>query len=369
MAISLGRTNRLGGIISALTNISLSTTDVNLTMDADTEKLAVKYYPATTSPITDIDLYLTPTGTVTGVNFKIQVETNGADIPSDTVLGAATPEFAGPSAGAFIGLKTLATNSGNLTINTPVWIVLLRSSGASLDASNYIRMARMGTSMEYPRARHYNGTNWTTTSVTVYSACLVIKHADGTYVGMPINANSVNPTNGGTIYGTNRNGIKIKFGSKVFLRGIQVFLYRLGTPNSLVVSVFEGSTLKYSETILQTSILSSIGIPIYFTSPVLLASNTDIYIILKQESDGGSSSNYYRSFVYDIASANYIECLCSPNLRFIYGTGDDPTLYNIETTEIPNINPIIDDPAIDLDEGAVGGGLLTHPSMSGGMRG
>ena len=58
MAISLGRTNRLGGIISALTNISLSTTDVNLTMDADTEKLAVKYFPATASPITDIDLYL-----------------------------------------------------------------------------------------------------------------------------------------------------------------------------------------------------------------------------------------------------------------------------------------------------------------------
>jgi len=355
MALSLGRCNRLGGIIATLTNFSLSTTDVNLTMDADTEKLAVKYYPATTSPITDIDLYLTPTGSVTGVNFKIQVETNGADIPSDTVLGAATTEFAGPSAGGFIGLKTLVTNTGNLTPNTPVWIVLFRSSGASLDASNYIRMARMSVSFEYPKARHYNGTNWTTTSASAYSVCLVIKHADGTYVGMPISSNYGYPTNGGYIYGTNRNGIKIKFGSKVFLRGIQVVLYKTGTPNSLVVSVFEGSTLKYSETILQTSILSATGIPMYFTSPILLASNTDIYITLKQESDGGNSSNYYRSYIYDIASVNYIECLCSPNLRFIYGTGDDPTLYNIETTEVPNINPIIDDPAIDLDEGASGG--------------
>ena len=355
MAISLGRCNRLGGIIAIINNFYLSTTDANLTMDADTEKLAVKYFPATTSPITDIDLYLAPTGSVTGVNFKIQVETNGADIPSDTVLGAATPEFAGPGAGGFTGLKTLATNSGNLTINTPVWIVLFRSSGASLDLSNFIRLIRVGVAMEYPRVRHYNGTKWTTTPVTTYSPCLVIKHADGTYVGMPINSNPTYPANGGYIYGTNRNGIKLKFGSKVFLRGIQVVLYTLGTPNNLVVSVFEGSTLKYSETILQTERASAVGSPIYFTSPILLASNTDIYIILKQESDGGNSSNYYRSYIYDIASADYIECLCSSNLRFVYGIGDDLTLYNIETTEVPNINPIIDDPAIDLDEGASGG--------------
>src|SRR3989304_1751995 len=168
MALSLGRCNRLGGIIATLNNISLSTTDVNLTMDADTEKLAVKYFPATTSPITNIDLYLAPTGTVTGVNFQIQVETNGADIPSGTVLGTATPEFAGPSAGGFIGLKTLATNTGNLTPNIPIWIVLFRSSGASLDASNYVRLARLGKAMGNYRGRNYNGTNWTTTSITLY---------------------------------------------------------------------------------------------------------------------------------------------------------------------------------------------------------
>ena len=184
MAISLARTNRLGsGVI--LVAQTMFSTDANMTIDADTEKLAYKYFPATTSPITDIDLYLAPTGSVTGVNFQIQVETDGADIPSGTVLGSATPEFAGPAAGGFIGLKTLAVNTGNLTLNQPVWINLFRSSGTSLDASNYIRMARL---YGYPvfsmneKVRHYNGTNWTTTTVTSAPIFLIIKHADGTHV-------------------------------------------------------------------------------------------------------------------------------------------------------------------------------------------
>ena len=108
--------------------------------------------------------------------------------------------------------------------------------------------------------------------------------------------------------------------------------------------------------------------PIFFSSPILLASNTDIYIVLSQTGDGGSSSNYYRVSVYDIVSA-YIETIYSPDTRFIYGTGDNPTTHTIETTEVVLITPIFDDPAIDLDEGAGGGGLLTHPSMSGGFNG
>ena len=370
MAISLARTNRLGSgvILAAQTMLS---TDANMTIDADTEKLAYKYFPATTSPITDIDLYLAPTGSVTGVNFQIQVETDGADIPSGTVLGSATPEFAGPAAGGFIGLKTLAVNTGNLTLNQPVWINLFRSSGVSLDVSNYIRMARL---YGYPvfsmneKVRHYNGTNWTTTTVTSAPIFLIIKHADGTHVGVPIKASPAIATNASHIFGTNRQGLKMKFGSKVILRGIQTIISKSGTPNTLEIEVYENSTLKYSGTVPEANILSGAACPMFFTSPILLASNTDIYIVLSQTGDGGSSSNYYRVSVYDIESA-YIEAIYPPNVRFIYGTGDNPTTHTIETTEIVLITPIFDDPAIDLDEGASGGGLLTHPSMSGGFNG
>src|SRR3989338_6017329 len=123
MAISLIRCNRLTSPV-ILASQSITLTDTGMTIDANTEKLAYKYYPTTTSPITGIDLYLTPTGAVTGVNFQIQVETDSSDVPSGTVLGSATPEFAGPSVGGFIGLKTLAVNTGNLTLNQQIRLQL-----------------------------------------------------------------------------------------------------------------------------------------------------------------------------------------------------------------------------------------------------
>jgi len=359
MALSLSRCNRLTSPV-ILAGQTMLLTDANMTIDADTEKLAYKYFPATTSPITDIDVYLTPTGTITGVNFQIQVETNSSDTPSGTVLGSATPAFAGPAAGGFIGLKTLTVNTGNLTINQPVWVSLFRSSGASLDASNYIRMARL---YGYPifsmneKVRHYNGTNWTTTSATNYPIFLIIKHADETHVGLPIKSSSTAPTNAINIYGTNRQGLKMKFGSKVILRGIQTIISKSGTPNTLEIEVYENSTLKYSGTVPEANILSGAACPMFFTSPILLASNTDIYIVLSQTGDGGSSSNYYRVSVYDIVSA-YIETIYSPDTRFIYGTGDNPTTHTIETTEVAIFTPIFDDPAIDLDEGAGGNSNL-----------
>lgn len=370
MALSLTRCQRICSLISLFggtVNLALS----NLTMDADTERLGYKYFPATTSPITDIDVYVTPTGTVTDSNFILRVETDSSDTPSGTLLGTATPEFAGPSAGGYIGLKTLATNTGNLTLNVPVWITMLWSSGGSLSGTEYIRWAHIygRNEVNQERVRHYNGTNWTTTSVTSYPILFVIKHLDGTYVGLPITSAIVSPTNAIDIFGTNRQGIRMKFGSQVILRGIQIYLAKVGTPNNLVASVYEGSTLKYSGTIPQANVVNGIISPIFFTSPVLLTANTNIYVILSQESDGGTDSADYDNRIYDIQSP-YIGAILPPDMRYVYGTGNDPTTYTVETTEVPMMALIIDDPAVDLDEaGGGGGGLLTHPGMSGGMRG
>ena len=357
MGLSLTRCQRIGNLL-AFNGSAITFTDGSLGMDADTERLGFKYYPATTSPITDIDVYVTPTGTVTDSNFIIQVETDDSDTPSGILLGTATPAFAGPIAAGFIGLKTLATNTGNLTINVPVWLTMLWSSGGSLSATDYIRWARLLlASFQFSfsgRIRHHNGTNWTTTTVTSAPLLIVIKHADGTYVGLPITTAVVAPTNAIDIFGTNRQGVRAKFGSQVILRGIQVYLTKAGTPNNLVASVYEGTTLKYSGTLLSASVVNNFFNSIYFSSPILLSANTNIYAILSQQSDGGSDANDLDMRVYDINSA-YIECMYPPDMRYVYGTGNDPTIYTVETTEIPMIVLIIDDPAVDLDEAAGGG--------------
>lgn len=142
-------------------------------IDADTEQLAWKFYADRTSPITDIDAFVNITGTITDTNFLFEIQTDSSDTPSGVVLGAATAEWAGPAADGWTGLKALATNTGNLTVGTPYWLVLRRSSGASVSATDNIHFHSSGFRFDRDKIRHHNGTNWTTTAVTALRPILL----------------------------------------------------------------------------------------------------------------------------------------------------------------------------------------------------
>jgi len=105
--------------------------------------------------------------------------------------------------------------------------------------------------------------------------------------------------------------------------------------------------------------------PVWFSSPVLLAADTNLYIVLGQEADagggvlgtdGGDDSNDYDSRVVAVSST-YRSAALPADVAFVYGTGDDPTAYTVSNTDIPYIIPIISDPATDLDQAAAGGGF------------
>lgn len=360
---------QLFGPLPALGNISAST---GMVLDASTEMIAIKYHPATTSPITDVDIAVALTGT--SPTFVVGIYADAADVPdtaTPTQLGTDTPGFTWAATG-FSGLKTFGSNSGNLTLNQPVWIVIKYSSG-TIDGSNNIQLRNyssggsaaplVGLDM---RQRHHNGTNWTTTTPFTSIACLVVKHQDGTYAGMPMTANKAVSAandifvNAGTVQ---VQGIRFKSGSQVKVVGVYVSLTKAGTPNDLVITVYEGDTSKYSATVVAAYVItaSATGNVYWFASPILLAADTNLYIILSQT--GTSGSNDYDVNVCTF-NATYIDAILPADYRFVHGNGTTPSGLTVSTTEFPLMWPVITDAAADLD---MAGGLKTHPGMVGGM--
>lgn len=330
-------------------------------MSADGQEIAIKYFPQGASPVTAVDMNIGVTGTVTGINFKYRVESDNNDMPSGTVLGAATPEFAGPAASGFTGERTLATDTGNLTINVPMWLIMSRSSGGSLSGSNYVSMRGFaGANISLVRMRQYNGSNWTTTLPATTRGAVVVKHADGSYCGIPYTSSGlVSPVSAPDIYGSNRQGVRLKSGSQIRIPGVLLYQAKSNSPVDQVISVYEGSTLKYSETLPMSSIVSSTWQPAWFSSPSLLAADANIYIILSQSGGGGSDTNDYDLRVMTFSPA-YLAASQAPDIAFVYGTSSDPTALTVSNTEIPSIIPFILDPALDLDMSAAGGGGISR---------
>ena len=143
-----------------------------LSLDGPTEQAAARFQASDTSEIDSIDCAFVVTGTVTGHTYTLEIQAdNGSGLPSGTPLGAATSAFAGPASNGFVvGDVSLGSPTGALVLNASYWIVLKVASGTP-DASNNLnfRLASSNSvfatnSTTYPGMRHFNGTNWTTTS-------------------------------------------------------------------------------------------------------------------------------------------------------------------------------------------------------------
>lgn len=345
-----------GNIIN-ISNISVwwnSNTACSLVVDANNEKLGYAFVAGTTSAVTDVDLYLDISGDITDTNLAIQIETDSSGSPSGSVLGAATSAFAGIAADGYIGLQTLGTNTGALTIGTVYWIVIYYSSGDDLDATDKFGTKDTGFTHDYnaEKIRHHNGTNWTTTAANQFPGWFILKHSDASYSGYPRNGNS--STSGYTdIYDTNKQGLKIKFGSQVKIEGVTVYMGKSGTPGNMTVKVYEGSVEKYSSVARNGTYLAGNNQwSFQFTSSILLSADTDIYVIFEQ--DGASDANDFDCITNPINST-YVSAVLPDDYRFVYGSGSDPTAFNVVTDKVPDIRLVVTDPAVDFDQEAVGG--------------
>jgi hypothetical protein len=332
-------------------------------LNAATEKLGVRFISTTTSAITDVDLDIDMNGSPTTVNFKMQIETDSSGSPSGTALGTATASF-NVSADGLVGLKALGSGTGALTVGTAYWLVIYdNGDGGAPDGSNYIEWRHNNNSIYSDReyGRHYNGTDWTTTALEAYRGGIVLKHADASYTGMAIDSgtgtSAVDPTTPTNIYDTNKQGVRLKFGSKVIIQGVSVYFRKTGAPSDVTITVYENTTSKYSEVITAADISDRNPTFVWFASPVALASDTNLYIVASCA--GCTAGNDWDAWGWSFSTASGYQPVFMPaDYDFVYGTGSPPT------TVLNGFSPIAFEPAFtvlstDFDETAGGASNCT----------
>jgi hypothetical protein len=289
----------------------------------------------------------------------LEIDDDSSDAPG-TIVGGATNSFAGPAADGFIGDKSLTSNAAQ-TINNPYWVRMKRVSGSSLDASNHVQFESSAVRPNREKMRHFNGTNWTTTSPVNNAGLVVLTHADGTMTGFAITNNQAASAQT-DIFGTNRQGIRLKYGSQVKLAGVGFNINKSGSPSNLQIKVYEGSTEKtdYATTLTAAEVTSATRMRAFFNLSVVpfLAADTNLYIVLQQVSDGGDNSNDYDLRTWP-ASSGIIAGMWPADMRMVAGTGNDPTALSVITTEYPTMWPIFSNPAAQFDiPGAEAGYLM-----------
>lgn len=353
------------------------TAATNMIINADHEMVAFKYIPCSTSPIVSCDLYLDITGTVTGIDLTLEMWSNTAgttevlDIPN-AVLGATgnckVAAFAGPAADGWTGTKTFAENSGNLTIGEPIWLVVQgHNNSGTLSGTDFFQLCRTGNTITFWNIiRHHDGTNWTNTAAVAGQGAVILTHLDGS-MGLGHVANAASGSSGYTdIYDTNRQAIKVRFGSKVIIAGIQNIQFAIvGTPETLQLSVYKGTSCVYGPT--NTNVVAGRTTPanIMLTSPVTCDEDSDYYFVFSQA--GTSDSNDYDMICLKFDS-DYIDAAAWAYFRFCYGTGTDPTAYTVSDDRLPVCLLILDDPINSLDVPAASGSSPRFGDMTGGLK-
>src|SRR3990167_2656246 len=196
------------------TGTSVGTTN---NIDAAGEGLAVRFLASSSSPITDIALYINVNGNTTAQNYTVGIQTDAASTPTGTVLGANSSSFSPPAADGFTNLIPLGAQA-NITKGNYYNIVFMEDGTGSVpNGTVYTRFDNIIELDNFERSFFYNGTAWVNddSATTPY----ILKHLDGTYSGYPF-TDSIKTTSGFTdIFSNNKQGVSFKFGSAIQLNG------------------------------------------------------------------------------------------------------------------------------------------------------
>lgn len=325
-----------------------------MVLDGVTKRLGYKFIMGQSDTITHVDFFLSITGVPASVQLTAEIQTDSSDTPSGTPVGTATAAF--NAATGWQGEQALGSSAA-LTVNTAYWLVVTVSTVGNLSAGTVLYQARhCGTTAEAlftgSKVRNYNGADWTTVAALSAQGYAVLKSATKRY-GVPFTA-AESGSGQADIFGTNRQGLRIKFGVPTTIMGVVGRLAKTASPAALEVAVFEGSTEKQSASLAALHITTNTFFRVGFATPVELAADTNIYVVLRQLANGGDGSNDYDLRTYPCNSA-IISALYPADMRMVAGTGDDPTGYSVIETEAPILAPLIYDPAADQDESAGGG--------------
>lgn len=320
-----------------------------ITIKSATDKMAFKFFPATTNPIVSADLNLAVFGTLTGITLKFHIETNSSDAPSGTVLGSSTAPFSPPGAAGWTDLKTLGSDTGALTLNTPYWLVVEDGGGTAPTSSNYTQ----GRYLSVPgqtmggRLKGYTASAWG--SPIAGDPVIVLKDSANNIYGIPATAALISSTT--SLYGTNQDGVRFQIGSTAVIRGVQLRIAFSGTPaDGLEVALMSGGSTTPIATaqIALSSIITNNVYTLYFSSGQTLTAGTDYYLMVRQANGAGTAGNYYTIGVTGVPSAYLSAGIGSAFVKVNGSTATIPSSLTTSSSYIPYVVPLLGDASTDL---------------------
>lgn len=341
-------------------------TSASMFVQNATQRVGIKFYADQTLSFTGVDANLLVTGTSTGITITAHIETDGGNVPSGTVVGAATAAFACPAASGQTGIKNFAT-AASLTAGQPYWLVLQDGGGTAPTTSNFWQ-ARASTVNNLTWCggvlRQFNGTNWTTVTANNQDGLFILQDSLGGFHGQTTTAASAASAQT-AIFGTNYQGIVRKFPVPTLIYGVRSQIRLTGVaPGALecVLTQDGGTSLATSGPLASGSFSTNSPVIFPFNGGAgqLVPANVNIYALLHQVGSVGAAGTSYvcqSSF----PNTTYISAVENSDEVFVKGTlasnNADPSGLTRITTEIPFMEFLIADPFTDFipPAGGVGG--------------
>lgn len=348
---------------------------------AAAHRLAIKFRAPDAISIASVALRLAGAGTTTGITYTVEIQGDSSDAPDGTPLGTASAAQAAPAGGTqrWIDFLSLGSATGNLTQGAPYWIVLKDGGGTTPTGSNYVSIQATGgvntkDSALAEKGRKYES-DWTSVAVSINLFMYVLKDTNGhLYPGAVQNSSSNSSSTVADVYGVNREGIRVCFGSLTTVYGFSLAVGKSNSPAQLDVEVYRNDTLVDTLEFPSATIASTTRFSGVFPTGVVLQPNDYLYLLLHQNGNGGDDWNDYvlQGFSVPTSAPDLTSCL-PQNVVHVGMTSADSwaspsASLTVSTGFFPKCELSFGDVNADFDS-AASGGLLTHPGMAGGMRG
>lgn len=293
--------------------------------------------------LTQFTIYVSAvTGSPTASDFTAEVYSDsGSGTPNASVAGPVNAD-ATPAAGVWASF----TFNYVCQPGTRYWIVLKCPNAA---AGRYVTVQHSSSTALSPYAagnlatlgwvRNHTtdgGTTWPNGAVGVAGPRWGF--SDGSYDGLPTGDVGV----GAPIYGTTYTGVAFTTPANVSLviAGVSMNLNKVGTPAALTYKLYTGPagspTLQgTTQAIPAGNLATAYAAPAYFASPITIAPNTEVRLVIAQEADGGTSANYYRTYEYTIEDSAASKALYPYSVKKTVSTDSGATFTDTDTIASP----------------------------------
>lgn len=286
--------------------------NLSMAMDNANNRLAIGFTVPSAKTINTFMLYASGvTGTITGAqqNAALRTDSSGAPSGSDTEAVNLSSAPTSSSWNTWTGFTTA------LSANTQYWIVIKNTNGTP--ASNYPswQVLHSGTlpsglpsgfsqgSIFGYLAKYSTdgGSSWGSGGNSYRPAAgFRIGFSDGSYIGLPIDNTDIDSTD--TVYGTRELGVMFTWPSTaptINISRVGFFTEKAGTPGALRFRIYTGASPSLagtSSTFPAANITGGSWSFAHFTSPVAIAPNTVVRVVMGVVSGGGSGDDLRLEF-------------------------------------------------------------------------